>query len=109
LTTDISSFLIYTLFGETLKFYAFQLMHVTDWLPTLLSAAGGNLSELAGSIDGIDQWNSISNNQTSPRKQVILDIDEVARTSAIRDGDWKLVIGEHLSTFQNILKCMQYA
>lgn len=70
-----------------------ELMHVTDWLPTLLSAAGGNLSELAINLDGVDQWRSISTNQTSPRKQVILDIDEVAKTAAIRDGEWKLVIG----------------
>jgi arylsulfatase A-like enzyme len=71
-------------------------MHVTDWLPTLLSAAGGNLSELASNLDGVDQWSSISTNQTSPRKQVIINIDEVTKTAAIRDGEWKLVIGEYL-------------
>lgn len=71
-------------------------MHVTDWLPTLLSAAGGNLSELANNLDGADQWSSISTNQTSPHKQVIIDIDEVTKTAAIRDGQWKLVIGEYL-------------
>ncbi|KDR13867.1 arylsulfatase B-like [Zootermopsis nevadensis] len=70
-----------------------ELMHVTDWLPTLFSAAGGNLSELAGNFDGVDQWNSISYNEASPRKQVLLNIDEVMKTAAIRDGDWKLVIG----------------
>jgi arylsulfatase A-like enzyme len=75
-------------------------MHVTDWLPTLLSVAGGNLTGLVGKIDGVDQWNSISNNKTSPRKQVLLDIDELTKTAAIRDGDWKLVIGEHLAAFQ---------
>jgi arylsulfatase A-like enzyme len=70
-------------------------MHVTDWLPTLLSAAGGNLSELVNNVDGVDQWNSISTNQTSPRTQMILDIDEVAKTAAIREGEWKMIIGEH--------------
>jgi arylsulfatase A-like enzyme len=70
-------------------------MHVTDWLPTLLSAAGGNLSDLTNNLDGVDQWDSISTNTTSPRKQLILDIDEVAKTAAIRDGPWKLIIGEY--------------
>jgi arylsulfatase A-like enzyme len=93
-------YLIYSLFDKNFKSCVFQLMHVTDWLPTLLSAAGGNLTELAGNLDGVDQWNSISNNETSPRKQVLLNIDEVMKTAAIRDGDWKLIIGEHLAAFQ---------
>lgn len=71
-------------------------MHVTDWLPTLLSAAGRNLSELANKLDGVDQWSTISANQTSPRKELIIEIDEVMKTAAIRDREWKLVIGEYL-------------
>jgi arylsulfatase A-like enzyme len=78
----------------------FQLMHVTDWLPTLITAAGGNGFELASKLDGIDQWNSISTNQTSTRTQLILNIDEVKENAAIRDGAWKLVIGEPLAKFQ---------
>jgi arylsulfatase A-like enzyme len=87
------------------EFYSYvsQLMHATDWLPTLLSAAGGNLSILPHDLDGLDQWKSISTNQASPRKQVLLEIDEVTKMAAIRDGDWKLVTGEHLGTF----KCVQ--
>jgi hypothetical protein len=54
------------------------------------------MSDLANNLDGVDQWSSISTNQTSPRKQLILDIDEVAKTAAIRDGQWKLIIGEYL-------------
>lgn len=75
-------------------------MHVTDWLPTVITAAGGNGSELASNLDGIDQWSSISTNQTSTRTQLIVNIDEVMKNAAIRDGDWKLVIGEPLAKFQ---------
>lgn len=75
-------------------------MHVTDWLPTLITAAGGNASELASKLDGIDQWSSISTNQTSPRVQGVLNIDEVMKNAAIRDRHWKLVIGEPLAAFQ---------
>ena len=78
----------------------FQLMHVTDWLPTLITAAGGNGSELANNLDGIDQWFSISTNQSSTRTQLIVNIDEVMKNAAIRDRDWKLVIGEPLAKFQ---------
>jgi len=75
-------------------------MHITDWLPTLITAAGGNVSELATNLDGIDQWSSISTNQTSTRTRLIVNIDEVMKNAAIRDGDWKLVIGEPLAKFQ---------
>jgi hypothetical protein len=78
----------------------FQLMHVTDWLPTLITAAGGNGSELASNLDGIDQWSSISTNQKPTRTQIVVNIDEVMKNAAIRDKDWKLVIGEPHATFQ---------
>ena len=38
-------------------------MHVTDWLPTFVSAAGGHLTELGtrfGGLDGISQWEALS-------------------------------------------------
>jgi hypothetical protein len=85
-------------------------MHVTDWLPTLITAAGGNGSELARNLDGIDQWSSISTKQTSTRTQVVINIDEHMKNAAIRVKDWKLVIGEPLVTYQiNILMCPMHS
>lgn len=75
-------------------------MHVTDWLPTLITAAGGNGSELPSNLDGIDQWSSITTNQTSTRTQLIVNIDEGKKNAAIRYKAWKLVIGEPLAKFQ---------
>jgi len=43
-----------------------ELIHVTDWMPTLLHLAGGNVSNL--DTDGMNQWNSISLGMPSPRK-----------------------------------------
>ncbi|XP_069677746.1 arylsulfatase B-like [Periplaneta americana] len=70
-----------------------QLMHVSDWLPTLYSAAGGVASNLPENLDGFDQWNSLVNDEKSPRTEVLINIDEKDKTAAYRFGEWKLVIG----------------
>lgn len=69
-----------------------NLMHVTDWLPTLFSAAGGNVQEL-GDIDGIDHWQHLSNDEKAPRHKILLNIDEVSKTEAAINKRYKLVRG----------------
>ncbi|XP_069677744.1 arylsulfatase B-like [Periplaneta americana] len=69
-----------------------KMMHVSDWLPTLYSAAGGDVSNLT-SMDGVNQWRSLVEDTESPRTEVLLNIDEKAKTAAYRFGQWKLVIG----------------
>ncbi|CAK1546051.1 unnamed protein product [Leptosia nina] len=67
------------------------LMHVTDWLPTLIAAAGGHINE---KLDGVNQWPSITQGQQSPRREVLIAIDDKNNPyAAIRVGDYKLVIG----------------
>lgn len=51
-----------------------QLVHITDWLPTLYSVAGGDLKDL-GEIDGIDQWNALSLETGKERESLLLNID----------------------------------
>lgn len=36
-----------------------DLIHITDWLPTLFSAANGDLGLIDPELDGIDQWSSL--------------------------------------------------
>ncbi|KAL4228573.1 hypothetical protein ACF0H5_011623 [Mactra antiquata] len=70
-----------------------SMVHVSDWLPTLYSAAGGDGADL-GLIDGIDQWEMILNNGSSVRTEILHNIDPVNKFSAIRVGDYKLIQGD---------------
>ncbi|XP_077531580.1 arylsulfatase B-like [Haemaphysalis longicornis] len=71
-----------------------QLMHVSDWLPTLYSAAGGNVEDL-GDIDGVDMWHSLVSGAGSPRSEVLHNIDPVWNMSALRVGSYKYVQGTY--------------
>lgn len=66
-------------------------VHAVDWLPTILTAAG---LEPPTEIDGIDQWNSILNNEDSIRNEIfdIYDDNHAVFKSAII-GDFKLITG----------------
>ncbi|GBL72520.1 Arylsulfatase J [Araneus ventricosus] len=69
-----------------------QLMHITVWLPTLYSAAGGDVEQL-GDIDGHSMWQAFLNNTPSPRQEILHNIDPIDNLSALRMGDFKLVTG----------------
>jgi arylsulfatase A-like enzyme len=78
-----------------------QLMHVTDWLPTLYTAAGGNPEDLkATKLDGVDQWDALVQDKPSRRDKALLFIDEVRNVTAVRSGQWKLVSGTVCSPCQ---------
>lgn len=68
------------------------LMHITDWLPTLIAAAGGNVDK---EIDGVNQWDSIIQDGESDRKEVLIAVHEAGPVAyaAYRAGDYKVVVG----------------
>ena len=84
-----------------------DLVHVTDWLPTLYAAGGGNPKDL-GPIDGVNQWPIITGQSNNDkRSEMIYNIDpgtHVTKSSlrwptyqpggAIRMGDMKLIRGD---------------
>ncbi|CAH0721411.1 unnamed protein product, partial [Brenthis ino] len=66
-----------------------QRLHLVDWMPTLLSAAGMNISTLKD-LDGIDQWNALSKDLKSERNTILHNIDDEYGNAAITIGKWKL-------------------
>ncbi|KAJ8946276.1 hypothetical protein NQ318_023127 [Aromia moschata] len=53
-----------------------QTMHISDWLPTLVEAAGGNIRI-----------------KKSERKEILHNIDDIYGNSALTVGPWKIVKG----------------
>ncbi|KAH6939119.1 hypothetical protein HPB50_015773 [Hyalomma asiaticum] len=69
-----------------------QLMHITDWLPTLYSIGGGNVKSL-GKVDGFDMWRHLSEGSRSPRLEMLYNYDEwILNATALRFSQYKLVL-----------------
>lgn len=73
-------------------YVAEQMIHVTDWMPTLYRAAGGDPKEM-GDIYGLDLWDMISNNEKSIRTGMLHNIDPKGPKGALRQGDYKILNG----------------
>ena len=66
------------------------LIHVTDWLPTILSVAGVKVPE--NKLDGYDQWKTLLYEESSPRKEILLNIDDrIWHNAALVTNGWKIV------------------
>ncbi|KAL1421919.1 hypothetical protein MTO96_022628 [Rhipicephalus appendiculatus] len=69
-----------------------QLMHFTDWMPTLYSIAGGNPKAL-GKLDGYNMWEHLRYGLGSPRVEMLYNIDyRFLNASALRLRRYKLVL-----------------
>ena len=85
-----------------------ELMHVTDWLPTLYSIAGGDIKNLH-SVDGYDMWNTLSQAIESPREEILHNIDPKKNgEAALRFRNWKLLVNISKQTYFSILKWQMY-
>ncbi|CAM9401472.1 unnamed protein product [Ascophyllum nodosum] len=93
------------------------LMHVTDWLPTLASAAKIELNGSAGALDGIDHWEYLTDRELlssgeSPRTEMLYNFDPYIMWAdddaidvpdyplaqgAFRQGKWKFTFNEWCS------------
>ncbi|KAL4707476.1 hypothetical protein ACJJTC_000120 [Scirpophaga incertulas] len=69
-----------------------QRLHISDWLPTLYGAAGGDTSILKG-IDGFNSWEALSKDLKTERTSVVHNIDDIFGSAAITINQWKLLKG----------------
>jgi len=63
-------------------------IHIVDMYPTIANLAGASMAKTKP-LDGLDIWPTISEGKTSPRSEVVYDIEPFR--AAIRQGNWKLV------------------
>ncbi|XP_068732424.1 arylsulfatase B-like [Montipora capricornis] len=69
-----------------------ELMHVTDWYPTLIKLAGGSFDPINPKpVDGFDVWETISTGKSSPRKELVINIDS-SEGASLRVGDMKILL-----------------
>ncbi|RXG61771.1 Arylsulfatase I [Armadillidium vulgare] len=73
-----------------------EMMHITDWFPTLYHAIGGSESVLP-KMDGMNVWNSIQGNSPSPRNEFVININPILNEASIRVDDWKLLYNPSLN------------
>ncbi len=81
-----------------------QLMHITDWFPTLVQGIAGIGIDrgLALKLDGFNMWPALTQNIDSPRTEILHQLDPprydgpqpFMGQAAIRVGKWKLILGQ---------------
>ncbi|XP_033112648.1 arylsulfatase J-like isoform X1 [Anneissia japonica] len=86
-----------------------QLIHVSDWFPTIVEGLAKGDTKGTKPLDGYNVWPCISENKASPRKEILHNIDpvtvikdgkkwknstfDVRVRAALRSGDWKILTG----------------
>jgi arylsulfatase B len=77
-----------------------QMMHIQDWIPTLLGAFGKKPTGNKYELDGVNVWNALNNPDVEGRSEVLHMIDPIGKYAALRVGNWKLTVGEFTVYFK---------
>lgn len=70
-----------------------SLMHIQDWLPTILAATRSSSLRNRLFLDGYDMWPTLQGKSGPQYDEIILNIDQIRNISALRKGDWKIISG----------------
>merc|ERR1712226_134370 len=74
---------------------SYDLMHVSDWLPTLYEAAGGNLDDL-GDNDSQSLFSTLTGESDhSPRNEVLVNLNPMTGSKSIIVGGYKYILNPH--------------
>jgi arylsulfatase A-like enzyme len=65
-----------------------EMIHVVDMFPTLTGLAGASAKK-EKPLDGIDVWSTISDGKSSPRQEIVYNIEPFR--GGVRKDDWKLI------------------
>lgn len=57
-----------------------ELMHISDWFPTILDATGCTLSDHTPPLDGVSQWEMLTEDKKSMREEILHNIDPMSTT-----------------------------
>lgn len=88
-----------------------ELIHISDWFPTILEASGCHQSSQAPPLDGVSQWKTLVDLKASARQEILHNIDEmtvahgsdrrnftsnfnISVQATIRWNNWKLLTGD---------------
>ncbi|XP_056421409.1 arylsulfatase J isoform X2 [Hyla sarda] len=82
-----------------------ELIHITDWFPTLVTLAGGEIEEDM-KLDGYDIWETISEGKRSPRIDILHNIDPMYIKA--RNGSWTAGFGIWNTAVQSAIRVNQW-
>ena len=69
-----------------------EIIHMVDWMPTLVGLAGGKVegsSEDKKIIDGLDVWPVITEGKATPHESILINAE--FHRGAVRQDQWKLI------------------
>ncbi|XP_053317418.1 arylsulfatase J [Spea bombifrons] len=82
-----------------------ELIHITDWFPTLVTLAEGEIDESI-QLDGYDIWETISEGKPSPRVDILHNIDPMYTKA--RNGSWAAGFGIWNTAIQSAIRMKEW-
>jgi arylsulfatase B len=70
-----------------------QLLHIQDWIPTLLGSFGEEPTGTPYTLDGVNAWEALNNPDVVARDEVLHMIDPIDKFASLRQGKWKITVG----------------